>query len=362
MKKLRVIAINFTGKCNLKCVHCARKDNEQLQTELPASFFIDTLKQAVHLGGENVNITGGEIFLRKDCFELIEGALRLGYFVGIESNGTLIKEDNIKKLSAYGEKFRISISLDGMTAKVHDTIRGAESFDKTMSTLKLLSQHNVPARVITVLSRNNIKQIPELAEYVAEELGLGFRLLPNIIEYGRGVYTCNEYGVSYMEIDKLLKDFYFDFLRKKNSDKFSIELNVALVPTDIDFHNRCQWGTTMVGISPYGTISLCHVQGSDDRFIFGDLKKDSLKNIWKNSVVLNKFRNMNPDGLKGICGNCLARKYCRGGCRLHAISKYNDFFAPDPQCQTAYDIGMFPEYAINDHNRNNEYKEGNSNV
>ena len=356
MKKLRVIAINLTSKCNLKCVHCARNDDEQLKKELPASFFVDILKQAITLGGENVNITGGEIFLRKDCFELIEGALRLGYFVGIESNGTLIKEGHIKRLSTYGNKFRISVSLDGMTAEVHDTIRGKGSFDKTMVTLKLLSQYNVPARVITVLSKNNIKQIPELAEYIAKDLNLGFRLLPNIIEYGRGVYTCNEYGVSYLEIEKLLKEFYFDFLRKKNSDKFSIELNVALVPTDIDFQNKCQWGTTMIGISPYGTVSLCHVQGSDERFIFGDLKKDSLKKIWESSATLNKFRNMNPNNLKGVCGNCLARNYCRGGCRLHAMAKYDDFFAPDPQCQTVYDLGMFPSYALENLSQDNGYK------
>ena len=50
-----------------------------------------------------------------------------------------------------------------------------------------------------------------------------------------------------------------------------------------------------------------------------------------------------------MCGNCLARSLCRGGCRLHAMSKYlGDFYAPDPDCQKVYDIGMFPEYALDD--------------
>lgn len=355
---LKVIAINLTSKCNLKCMHCARKDDEQLQEELSISFFIDILKQATSLGTENVNITGGEIFLRKDCFELIENALSLGYFVGIESNGTLIKKEHVEKMSTYGKNFRISISLDGVTAEVHDAIRGKGSFSKTISALELLSQYNIPARVITVLNKNNMDQIPELVRYVTKELDLGFRLIPNIIEYGRGIYTHNEYGVNYLEVNKLLENFYFDFLREKNSEKFSVELSIALAPIDVDFHNNCQWGKAMIGISPYGTVNLCHVQGSDERFIFGDLKKNSLKDIWENSIILNRFRDMNPNNLKGICGNCLARDYCRGGCRLHAISKYNDFLAPDPQCQIVYNMGMFPEYAIDDLNRSSDYKEG----
>lgn len=31
------------------------------------------------------------------------------------------------------------------------------------------------------------------------------------------------------------------------------------------------------------------------------------------------------------------------------MSKYlGDFYAPDPDCQKVYDIGMFPEYALDD--------------
>jgi len=70
---------------------------------------------------------------------------------------------------------------------------------------------------------------------------------------------------------------------------------------------------------------------------------------WKYNKKLLKFVNENPDDLKGVCGNCLARSLCRGGCRLHAMSKYlGDFYAPDPDCQKVYDIGMFPEYALDD--------------
>ena len=57
--------------------------------------------------------------------------------------------------------------------------------------------------------------------------------------------------------------------------------------------------------------------------------------------------------MKGICGNCLARNLCRGGCRLHALMKYNgDFYAPDPECQNIYNLGKFPKYAMEDEAKN----------
>jgi len=357
MEGLKIVALTFTNQCNLQCTYCGHKVGEKYREEMSTSFFIDVLRQASSMGADYVNITGGEIFCRKDCFELIEGAIEMGYSVGIESNGTLISEENIKQLSKYGDKIRVSISLDGMTSEVHDATRGSGNFDRTISTIRLLSEYKVSARVITVLNKSNLEQIPELVRYIVEDLGLGFRLLPNIMEYGKGVYACNTLGVSYHEARKLLDEFYFDFLRAKNSEKLSIELNIALVPIDIEFHNNCRWGTAMIGVNPYGQASFCHVSGSDNNFILGDLKQDSLKEIWENNGLLKKFRDMSSDDLKGICGNCVARDLCKGGCRVHAIAKYEDFFAPDPQCQVVYNLGFFPDYAIENAEVNCEYGE-----
>lgn len=358
MDLLKVIAITFTNICNLSCIHCGRDANSTSEPEKKAAFFLKALEEGRTLGAEQVNITGGEIFCRSDCFDLIQGAIDLGYFVSIESNGTLITQQSIDRLSAYGSQVRISISVDGVTAEVHDAIRGAGTFDITMATILALQKANVPTRIITVLHRQNINQIPAMVKYFVDDLGLGFRLLPNIMEYGKGVYACNTYGVEFDEAMALLNDFYFDYMKKKESDTVSLEINVALAPMDFEDCCLCPWGKSMVGIGPTGVVSLCHVSYKDERFVFGSLETNSLTEIWAKSDTLNSFRNMNPNDLKGVCGNCLAREICRGGCRLHAISKYDDFFAPDPYCQTAYNLGKFPEYALEIDNKDCSFEKG----
>ena len=347
-KGLRVIASCFTNQCNLCCQHCGSKNqNKSPEQELAASFLLDVLNQGREMGARQVNLTGGEVFVRPDCFELIEGALDLGYYVSIESNGTLLDRGLIERLASYREdEMRLSVSLDGYSPESNDSIRGMGSFDKTMTALGLLSKTNIPTRVITVLHEGNLHEIPEMATAIADHYGMGYRLIPSIMEYGRGVYACHQIGANWEQIDKVLSGFFYQFLIDHHDDRHSVELNPALVPIEVDYHHVCPWGLSMIGVGPTGLAGLCHVGINDDRFVAGDLTCESLQEIWDNSLVLQRFKSLSGDQLKGVCGNCLAREMCRGGCRVHAISKYGDFLAPSPQCQAVYNLGRFPEYAL----------------
>lgn len=63
--------------------------------------------------------------------------------------------------------------------------------------------------------------------------------------------------------------------------------------------------------------------------IVGDLRKQSLGEIWLNSKVMNDLRDR--DKLEGRCGHC-EYKYICGGCRARAYAYYRDYLAPDPGC------------------------------
>lgn len=356
MSELRVIAIGLTNRCNLACSHCGRLTEKETMTgEQPASFYLTVLEEARTLGAQQVNLTGGEIFCRPDCIDLIAGAYELGYFVSLETNGTLLTDDRLDQLVPFADRLRISFSLDGLTAATHDIVRGAGAFDKTERAILAAKARNLNVRIITVLNQRNLSEIPAMVTRYARDLDLGFRLIPNMMQYGRGVYACNDIGVPYDQAWKMLTECYFPFLIEANDERHSVELNPALVPLEVTFHHVCPWGLYMIGIGPTGIVSLCHVSNWDERFIFGDLTISSLTEIWTSSPALERFRSQNPDDLLGICGNCLARTLCRGGCRLHAVSRYGDLMAPDPQCQDAYNNGQFPAHAIEDDARDCTY-------
>lgn len=359
--KLEVLAVILTNRCNLKCVYCGRnenKDNSCMKNELSIDEWINVFKDAMSVGLKKVNMTGGEIFCRQDILELIERTIGLGLDVSIETNGTLVTEEQIEYLSKFKDHLSISISLDGINSETNDKTRGNGSFEKAFKTINIIKGYGIPLRIITVLSKNNYDEIPKLAKKIHEELGLGFRLLPNIIEYGKGVQANETESISYDKIEKLMNDFYYEFLTKHSEDKnLSIELNTAIIPVDIYQHSLCAWGKGMLGIGYSGKVALCHVGSDNQMFIFDDLKNNSISEIWLHNEKLKQYKELNPDKLKGICGNCLARSICRGGCRLHSMMKYNgDFYAPDPECQNVYNLGKFPDYAMEDEAKDCSYE------
>ena len=358
--KLEVLAVLLTNRCNLKCVYCGRNENQDsfcTKLELSADEWIAVFKDAMSVGLKKVNMTGGEIFCRKDILEIIEKTINLGLDVSIETNGTIITEEQIKYLSKFKDHLSMSISLDGIKKETNDLTRGNGSFDRTFNAINIIRKYNIPLRIITVLSKSNYNEIPELATTIHEQLGLVFRLLPNIIEYGKGVEANETESVNYFKIQELMDNFYYDFLRRHKNDKnLSIELNTAIIPIDIYQHSLCPWGKGMLGIGYSGKVALCHVGSDNEMFIFDDVRKNSISEIWQKNEKLRKFKELNPDKLKGICGNCLARSLCRGGCRLHSMMKYNgDFYAPDPECQNVYNLGRFPDYAMEDETKDCTY-------
>lgn len=352
MGNLKTIVLLFTRHCNLKCIHCAHKDlNLSKETELSTDFFIKVLKEAKSLGAKNVSITGGEIFTRPDCMDLIEQVIQLDYLVTLESNGTLISDNQLERLKLFGKKITLVVSLDGITEKTHDSIRGGKSFNKTIEVLKKISQLGINARINTVLQKSNIKEVSKIANFALKEINIKFRLVPNILEHGGGACNKDLIEVNYSKIKRILKKDFFPLL-VKNEKNVSIGLNIALMPIESNGGTFCYCAHSMIGIGPNGLASLCHISNSNPDFYFGDLKTTSIKEIWKKSERLKEFRSIEPSNLLGVCGNCLANKICRGGCRVAAITKYNDFLAPDPQCQEVYNLGKFPKYALKDSKKN----------
>jgi radical SAM protein with 4Fe4S-binding SPASM domain len=61
----------------------------------------------------------------------------------------------------------------------------------------------------------------------------------------------------------------------------------------------------------------------------GNVRDDSVLEIYRNSEVLRQLRD--PNNLRGKCGRCEFREIC-GGSRARAYALSGDIFAEDPSC------------------------------
>jgi radical SAM protein with 4Fe4S-binding SPASM domain len=108
------------------------------------------------------------------------------------------------------------------------------------------------------------------------------------------------------------------------TNKAATEMLKGRTKSLTEFIGGCGAGRLYCCIEPNGDIEPCV-------FIpikIGNIREQSLVNIWRNSAVLKQIRNR--DLFKG-CREC-EYKYICGGCRARAYAYFNDLQGPDPGC------------------------------
>lgn len=156
----RSLDIEITRRCNLRCEYCFVGWSRDWQSDLPR----EVAEQVIREGAgrfDMLHITGGEPFARRDVWDLIELGLALDYpFVIINTNGTMLSEEQVKRLGRYQGRVRLSVSLDG-PAEMHDRVRGEGRFAQADRTLAALLAAGVPVTLMTVVTAPVLAVLPE---------------------------------------------------------------------------------------------------------------------------------------------------------------------------------------------------------
>src|SRR6201981_1275582 len=90
------VQLDLTYRCNERCVHCYL-DHED-HGEMTTAEIKHLLNEMADAGVFVLTLSGGEIFLRKDFFEILEHARQLMFCVKLKTNAVLIGEREAKRL------------------------------------------------------------------------------------------------------------------------------------------------------------------------------------------------------------------------------------------------------------------------
>lgn len=156
-----------TWRCNCRCVMCISRPRVSAEMPLPIikEFLLNARKW---LGPFVLNFTGGEPLVRKDFWEIASYADSLGIKASMMTNGTLISEKDIQSIRKSGLK-RLNISLDSLNPKVYKLIRGKPYDARLFKTIRLIRDCGIRVNINTIITRQNIKDIPKLVEFVQRE-------------------------------------------------------------------------------------------------------------------------------------------------------------------------------------------------
>ncbi|MBI5871581.1 radical SAM protein, partial [archaeon] len=121
-KTIPKLDLNITNRCNFRCVHCAFDSGMRTMNEFSLNKIRQILIDTKKLGGERIDITGGEPTIRKNIFEIIKIAKSLGYKVELVTNGSLLNKKGLLRLKTIGLD-SIAVSLDGSDYGKYSRIR-----------------------------------------------------------------------------------------------------------------------------------------------------------------------------------------------------------------------------------------------
>ena len=288
---------DITYRCNERCVHCYL-DHED-HGEMTTSEVKGVLDQLRAAGTLFLTFSGGEVFLRKDFFELLAYARQLHFDVCLKTNGVLIDAVRAHRLKEMGVR-KVQISIYSGRPEVHDAITKLPgSFTRSIAAVKFLKQQGLQAAIACPIMPQNVADYRQVVD-LAAELGVTYLLDLTItpkIDGDRAPLALREDSRNLLPI---LTDPVVNTKHSKGEDSEPEEFS------DPCYDIPCSAGHNSCYISPYGDVTAC-VQLP---VAAGNLRRHSFHDIWYGSRELRHLRDLH-DSEVPICSTCSIRKFCQ---------------------------------------------------
>lgn len=303
---LRVLFWEATLKCNAFCEFCGsrcgeRSTENELTKEEICSVFAE-IAERYDPSKIMINVSGGEPLMRRDLFEIMSFADRLGYKWGMVTNGTLLDEERILGLKK--SRIRtISVSIDG-PEEVHDRIRSFPgSFKKIVQNIKKLSEIRTleTVMVTTVVSKHNLSWLPNICELLCKLPVQVWRIGP-VDPIGRA----SEQENLLLDAGEMRQLFAFIKECRRSSLPFQTVTSCSHYLGDYELALRehffqCVAGKQMASILADGDIYVCSNVPKIPSLVQGNVRKNSFAEVWERGFEY--FRN--PESRrKGKCAGC----------------------------------------------------------
>ena len=322
---------HITNKCNLKCLHCYQKKDQQVCKESSVEELEKVVNVFEHVANKwnislEVSLTGGEPFTKKKHLYFLLFHLQRKNFVksiNILTNGALINDDDINKLHTIKKLRAIQISLDGHNNIIHDSIRGNGSFKTAIESIKNLKKNKLFVSVMMTLSKKNYLHIRNVYNLL-KKLGVDSFGADRFIPFTESNFDTNILSSKEMEVAVNTM-----ICLKKNGNSPAINTTRPLYCLSSDAEEQiggpCSIGNGSLCLLPDGTALACRRLPIP----LGNILVDGFYSIWYGSRLLWNIRN--KDNLKNKCHNCSDLTSC-GGCRAMAYALTNDYLEEDPSC------------------------------
>ncbi len=324
-----------TSICNLSCRHCYYQ--KQLEREpgddLDNRTIVDIVRALVSLGFDNIQLLGGEPFLRPGVLDVVKEMKQCGVRnILLNSNGILIDDEKAEKIAELD--VLPMISVDG-PEKINDKMRGNRTFISALNAIKTLSLHDAGPETYTVVTKwlaqlssfqieSYIRMLSEAGVRAVNFGKLITKHLPQLEEFAPSpekLYTFSSFLLKDREKLEQMYDveicldeglfFPIYFMDSAPEQEFTREEYDKFFRSDTVQCSTlgCTVGRKNLVIDPKGYLIDCVF----NRKKFGNLKTDSVFQVVKD--LITEFCTLPYER----CISCRYQPICGGACRLLQI-------------------------------------------
>lgn len=324
---IEMLVLQSTPFCNLDCSYCylpnraSKRQMSQatleraLERVFSSSFLSNHLTVLWHAGEPLIPGVG----YYENAFAIIDRLKPQSLTIShsIQTNATLLNRQWIDFFRAH--HVRVGTSIDGpadLNDRSRKTRAGGGSFEQTMRGIRLLQQHDYPFHVITVLTRESLRQPRRLFDfYVAN----GIRRVAFNVEEIEGVHATS--SLSGHAADREMREFYQAFMALTEALGAKIEVrefvgafDAIANPESINYGNPLAEPLRTLSIGVDGEIGtfapelLGYASARHGNLVFGNVHDNAIADILQNP----KFIAVSDEVARG-------QERCRASCQYFSI-------------------------------------------
>jgi SynChlorMet cassette radical SAM/SPASM protein ScmE len=340
--------ISLTGKCNLHCEYCFYAEEMKSRPDLPIAQWQAFFDELGRLAVRDVCLSGGEVFVRPDLWELIDALIANRMRYSILTNGTLITEKIIQEFEIGKRRKRLSsiqISVDGSCPEVHDKSRGKGSFGRAIKGLRFLKEIGFPVTSRVTVNRYNVDDLDNIAALLLDDIGIASFSTNDAMPMGAGctnqasIALLPDQQVKAMKSLARLAERYegriqasagplakWKSYREMEHAKASGE---KAATWQMGYLTACGCMFSKLAVHHDGLIAPCNILA---KLEMGRINIDYLSEIWKTHPILQALKDRRKIPMNEVlgCEDCEWAPYCNGGCPGLAYEMTGDFNRANP--------------------------------
>lgn len=350
---LASVTWSITGKCNFHCKHCFMDAPDGYYGELSTEQALDIVDQIADCGIFRIDITGGEPFVRKDFWQIVDRIIERDLYIGqIYTNGWLLTDEVLDRFESRGLFPEFCISFDGVGH--HDWMRGIPGAEKrVIEAIKRCVKRGFHVVTEMCVHQGNRNVVRETVNTLSKAGVIGLKI-GRVADSELWIRNCENNHLSRQDYYDAMIEYIPYFFKDGMPMQIIIGGVVTLKQSDFRYgipgvryngnercceRPLCNSARMVCYIMPDGRLIPCMPMTSaseeiQDRFpLVQDIGlKAGLSDSYYMEFIDRRVKDLLAANKK--CSVCQFKYYCGGGCRASAvIYGENSLMGHDPdQC------------------------------